>query len=139
MAQSDPDPAKVDVTRTEGVGLNTWSAYFFLLFACASALAAIDFVRLDDLPSASAFEAFEATFALVTLLLLDRRVMATLLSRPGGEGGACRLPLRRHRSPCPADRLPAVCTSHRLTVAPLDGRRCRAGFARSPLVSQFWC
>lgn len=64
------------MARAEGVGLGTRSAYFFLLLACASALAAIDFVRLDDLPSPNAFDAFEATFALVTLLLLDLRVMA---------------------------------------------------------------
>jgi cellulose biosynthesis protein BcsQ len=45
--------------------------YFFLPLACANALAATDFVFVDVRPSRKSAEAFLATLALVTLLLLD--------------------------------------------------------------------
>lgn len=45
--------------------------YFRLLLAWASALAATDFVFADDFGLLKSAEAFFATFALVTLVLLD--------------------------------------------------------------------
>lgn len=51
--------------------MTSFSYFFLLLFACASALAAIDLVRDDERPSRSAADAAFATFELVTFELLD--------------------------------------------------------------------
>lgn len=53
--------------------------FFFEALACASALAAMLFVRGDDRPSVKAFDALVATFALVVFLLDDVGICSSFL------------------------------------------------------------
>ncbi|KUH70730.1 hypothetical protein AU184_03775 [Mycolicibacterium novocastrense] len=72
--------------------LATALRYLRLPLACAKALPATDFVFDDVRPSRKIAEAFLATFALVTLLLLDFLAIApALLPVPDEAHRICRL------------------------------------------------